>query len=258
MAALGGLLVIGTNRHESRRVDRQLRGRAGRQGDPGETRFFVSLEDDLLVRHGGLARLIPAALVPAPSDEPVEHAVLRREIARAQRVIEGQHWDIRRTVARYARRGRAAVRGRRRRAPRAARPVEAARAWRGRAAIDLWRQHLARCADLRDGAHLARLGGREPLSVYTAGAAGVVRTLCERSSSPRTGSHRPPLVAPATTWTYLVNDDPFRHTMGSLLTGPGGPTIAMYAAAVLGPLFLAWGVVDRWWRGRKKKTGALG
>ena len=102
VVALGGLLVIGTNRHESRRVDRQLRGRAGRQGDPGETRFFVSLEDDLLVRHGGLSRLIPAGLVPPRSDEPVEGAVLRREMARAQRVIEGQHWDIRRLVSRYA------------------------------------------------------------------------------------------------------------------------------------------------------------
>jgi hypothetical protein len=61
--------------------------------------------------------------------------------------------------------------------------------------------------------------------------------------------------APATTWTYLVNEDPFRHTMGSLLTGPGGPTIAIYAAAMLGPLLLAWGVVDRWWKW-KKKTGA--
>jgi preprotein translocase subunit SecA len=80
---LGGLYVIGTNRHESRRVDLQLRGRAGRQGDPGETRLFVSLEDDLLVRYG-VHQLIPARFMPAPSDNPIEHRVVRREIARAQ------------------------------------------------------------------------------------------------------------------------------------------------------------------------------
>ena len=67
VAALGGLYVIGTNRHESRRVDLQLRGRAGRQGDPGESRFFVSLEDDLLVRYG-IHGLIPARFLPEKSD----------------------------------------------------------------------------------------------------------------------------------------------------------------------------------------------
>ncbi len=276
--ALGGLLVIGTNRHESRRVDRQLRGRAGRQGDPGETRFFVSLEDDLLVRHGGLTRLIPARLVPARQDQPVEGAVLRSEIARAQRVIEGQHWDIRRLVARYAavveRQFDAVVAERQAllRGDDADGTTLGARERRLRvAALDgLWRAHLARCADLRDGAHLARLGGRQPLDVYTAGATASFGRLQDEFEAAIAaiaeagrrgdgdGDAAGPPAAPATTWTYLVNDDPFRHTMGSLLTGPGGPTIAMYAAAMLGPLFLAWGIVDRWWKGRTKRTGALG
>jgi preprotein translocase subunit SecA len=261
VAALGGLLVVGTNRHESRRVDRQLRGRAGRQGDPGETRFFVSLKDDLLLRHGGLARLIPAALVPAPSDQPVEHPVLRREIARAQRIVEGQHWDIRRMMADYA-----AVVERQFEGVVAERLAllrdddaegealgEEARRLRVAALDRLWREHLARCADLRDGAHLARLGGRQPLDVYTAGATASFARVQEEFES---AVEQPPtaLVAPATTWTYLVNDDPFRHTMGSLLTGPGGPTIAIYAAALLSPLFLAWAAVDRW--RRAKRTGA--
>ncbi len=272
VVALGGLLVIGTNRHESRRVDRQLRGRAGRQGDPGETRFFVSLEDDLLVRHGGLARLIPAALVPARSNEPVEGAVLRREIARAQRVIEGQHWDIRRLVARYAgvveRQFETVVAERvallRGEDPEGETLVDDERLLRVAALDRLWREHLARCADLRDGAHLARLGGRQPLDVYTTGAtasfgqfhtdfesaAAAIRLAVRAGGAARS---RAGLAAPATTWTYLVNDDPFRHTMGSMLTGPGGPTIAMYAAATLGPLFLAWGVVDRWWKRKNER-----
>ena len=151
----------------------------GRQGDPGETRFFVSLEDDLLVRHGGLARLIPAALVPARSDEPVEGAVLRREIARAQRVIEGQHWDIRRLVARYAgvverqfetvvAERVALLRGEDPEGETLVRRANGCCAWRRSIACgaSIW----PRCADLRDGAHLARLGGRQPLDVYTTGA----------------------------------------------------------------------------------------
>ena len=76
VAALGGLYVIGTNRHESRRVDLQLRGRAGRQGDPGESRFFVSLEDDLLVRYG-ICGLIPARFFRRSRDAPIESPVVR-------------------------------------------------------------------------------------------------------------------------------------------------------------------------------------
>ena len=101
VAALGGLYVIGTNRHESGRVDLQLRGRAGRQGDPGESRFFVSLEDDLLVRYG-IRGLIPAGYIPPLSDTPIESRVIKREVARAQRIVEGQNFEIRRTLARYA------------------------------------------------------------------------------------------------------------------------------------------------------------
>ena len=101
VAALGGLYVIGTNRHESGRVDLQLRGRAGRQGDPGESRFFVSLEDDLLVRYG-IRCLIPPRYIPPLSDAPIESRVVTREVARAQRIVDGQNFEIRRTLARYA------------------------------------------------------------------------------------------------------------------------------------------------------------
>jgi preprotein translocase subunit SecA len=101
VVALGGLYVIGTSRHESRRVDLQLRGRAGRQGDPGESRFFVSLDDDLLVRYG-VRGLIPARLLPRRTDIAIEHPVVAREIARTQRIVDGQQFEIRRTLARYA------------------------------------------------------------------------------------------------------------------------------------------------------------
>ena len=100
IVALGGLYVIGTNKHESRRIDDQLRGRAGRQGDPGSTRFFISLEDDLMKQYR-LKELIPEQLYPANSPESLDNKVIRRETARAQRIIEGQNFQIRRTLQKY-------------------------------------------------------------------------------------------------------------------------------------------------------------
>lgn len=87
VVALGGLYVIGTTRHESRRIDDQLRGRAGRQGDPGSSRLFVSLEDDLIQRYGVMS-LLPRRQRPAPDAAEVTDPVVHRAIAQAQRIIE--------------------------------------------------------------------------------------------------------------------------------------------------------------------------
>jgi preprotein translocase subunit SecA len=100
-AASGGLFVIGTNRHESLRIDRQLRGRAGRQGDPGATRFFISLEDDLFERYG-LAKMFRRRRDLARREEALPAGPIQREIAHAQRIIEGQSFDIRRTLNKYS------------------------------------------------------------------------------------------------------------------------------------------------------------
>ncbi|MBI1765273.1 MAG: accessory Sec system translocase SecA2, partial [Acidobacteria bacterium] len=101
VVAAGGLYVIGTNRNESRRIDDQLRGRAGRQGDPGTSRFFVSLEDTLLVRFG-IERLIPPKFMPAPQAAPLEHPAIRAEVERVQRIVEGQNFEIRKTLWHYS------------------------------------------------------------------------------------------------------------------------------------------------------------
>jgi preprotein translocase subunit SecA len=82
--ALGGLYVIGTNRHESRRIDDQLPGRAGRQGDPGASRLFISLADDLIQRCCVIG-LIPKTHRPAPQDGPIHDPIVAREIVRPQR-----------------------------------------------------------------------------------------------------------------------------------------------------------------------------
>jgi preprotein translocase subunit SecA len=97
---LGGLLVIGTNRHESARIDDQLRGRAGRQGDPGETAFFVSLEDDL-VRRYGILDLLPSEYRAAGVAGEITDRRVNREIDRAQTIIEEQHASMRRTLRQY-------------------------------------------------------------------------------------------------------------------------------------------------------------
>ena len=101
VVALGGLYVVGTNRHESRRIDDQLRGRAGRQGDPGTSRFFISLEDDLIQRYGVMS-LIPASHRPVHQAGPIADPIVAREIARAQRIVDGQNFDIRRTLWKYS------------------------------------------------------------------------------------------------------------------------------------------------------------
>jgi preprotein translocase subunit SecA len=283
VAALGGLYVIGTNRHESRRVDLQLRGRAGRQGDPGESRFFVSLQDDLLVRYG-IHNLIPARFLPEKADVPIESPVVRREVARAQRIIEGQNFEIRRTLARYA----AVIEEQHRRlverrcaillgdnppdvwerAPEhraalvaaAGEPavLDAERAVTLACIDRAWRDHLAQCADLREGIHLVRLGGQDPLTTFTSeairafsqmddaideavlAALATVRVVGGDVDLSGTG-----MKAPSSTWTYLVNDDPFRNRIGAMLTGPGGATLAIYSAVVVMPLLVLWGLVEK-------------
>ncbi|BAZ67335.1 MAG: preprotein translocase subunit SecA [Pelatocladus maniniholoensis HA4357-MV3] len=98
---LGGLHVIGTERHESRRIDNQLRGRAGRQGDPGSTRFFLSLEDNLMRIFGGdrVAKLMEAFRVE--EDMPIESGMLTRSLEGAQKKVETYYYDIRKQVFEY-------------------------------------------------------------------------------------------------------------------------------------------------------------
>jgi preprotein translocase subunit SecA len=98
---LGGLYVIGTERHESRRIDNQLRGRSGRQGDPGKSKFYVSLEDDLMRIFGGeqISRLM--TFFNLPEDQPLSHPMVSRAIEQAQIKVEGFNFDIRKRLVEY-------------------------------------------------------------------------------------------------------------------------------------------------------------
>jgi len=98
---VGGLYVVGTERHESRRIDNQLRGRSGRQGDPGETRFFVSLEDDLMRIFGGEQVSKVMNFLKMPEDVPIEHGLISKAIEGAQKKVEGHNFDIRKHTVEY-------------------------------------------------------------------------------------------------------------------------------------------------------------
>jgi preprotein translocase subunit SecA len=289
--AHGGLYVIGTNRHESRRVDLQLRGRAGRQGDPGESRFFVALEDDLLVQFG-IRSLIAGRFDSGGSTEPITHPVVLAEVARAQRIVEGQNFEIRRTLARYAQTledQRAGLMERRtailqgREAPdvwqtvpeRVAPLIARAGADAVREAERLvtlwcidqaWCDHLALASDLREGIHLVALGGHDPLTRFTTELNLRFREIDDRiDAAVRDAIDQvtfqdgrlvlPDVVVkgPSSTWTYLVNDDPFRNQIGMMLTGPGKATFGIGAALMAMPLLIFWGVVDRWFGKRPQR-----
>ena len=101
VVALGGLYVLGTERHESRRIDNQLRGRSGRQGDPGESRFYLSLQDELMRRFNSalVERFLSAAGLP--DDEPIESKMVSNAIRSAQTQVEAQNFEIRKNVLKY-------------------------------------------------------------------------------------------------------------------------------------------------------------
>ena len=205
VAALGGLYVIGTNRHESLRIDGQLRGRAGRQGDPGSTRFFISLEDDLF-EHYGLTKMLKTRHRIKNQNDPLPLRSIQREIAHAQRIIEGQNFDIRRSLYRYSslvELQRQIIQSRREELLRgldetgselessyesevslkfsACEPLlyeEGLRCF-GRDTMSelerratlfhidrLWSNHLAWVQDTRDSIHLVNLGGKDPLEEF--------------------------------------------------------------------------------------------
>jgi preprotein translocase subunit SecA len=225
--ALGGLYVIGTNRHESRRVDDQLRGRAGRQGEPGTTRFFISLEDPLFERYG-VRELLPREVRTGSTGRQAREAAclgdprVLREIDRAQSIIEAQNHSIRRTLRKYTllvELDRRRVRMLRDDAlchGRLPPEIEAAcgdprlwplviRAYLAR--LDLfWADHLVFVEEVREGIHLERFAGRDPgLDGGFAGGGAVPQ---RRLRQGRGGSPRPLPGSPGDPHSLLHMDVP--------------------------------------------------
>jgi len=208
VAELGGLHVIGTNRHESRRIDNQLRGRSGRQGDPGSSEFFISLEDDLLVKYGAETQ----------------------DIEGVQRIAEGQNLEIRRFLQKYE----SVIEGQRQRIQQRRQAIlagdtpvgsELERLVALRTIDDQWADYLATITDLREGVQWLSWGGRDPLHEYLTSVhsiftqfdeqldAEIATRLEEAETCGLDPSER------GATWTYLTTDQPFGTATERIMRG---------------------------------------
>lgn len=207
VAELGGLHVIGTNRHESRRIDNQLRGRAGRQGDPGSSQFFLSFEDDLLLKFGGEK---PGGENPA-ADPDIESI---------QRIAEGQNLEIRRFLQKYE----SVIEGQRQRMQQRRHAIltgekgcssDFERLVSLHTIDDLWADYLATITDLREGVQWLSWGGRDPLHEYLTSVHEIFTRLEEdldAEIATRLEAAEMSGIDPSergATWTYLTTDQPF-------------------------------------------------
>lgn len=281
---LGGLYVIGTTRYESRRIDNQLRGRAGRQGDPGSSSFFTSLEDDLFVRYR-LKDLIPSPFYPHKQDSAVDSPVIKREVSRAQRIIEGQNYDIRRTLGKYSivmeqqRRmihkwredillGTAipvlmpAKLGDRYHSLSLQIGVEALRKAEMQVTLyfinKCWADYLDYMSYIRESIHLVNMAGKVPVTEFNRTAICAFEKLVEDiqkeiinvlANAEITGNgidmDKEGLNAPSSTWTYLVNDRPEQLGINPVALNPT-------AALAMWPLMLGTAVYWRFFRKTEK------
>lgn len=247
VSALGGLYVIGTNRFESRRIDNQLRGRAGRQGDPGSSCFFISLEDDLFIKYK-LGELLP------DSTDNLKSPEITREIDRIQRIIEGQNLEIKNDLCKYTAilEQQRQIFFEKRDAFLYDEPIldflerhlkekleefrkvlnheELTRICRLTSILTIdncWSSYLMAIEDLKDSIHLRRIGGQNPLFEFRKISIELFGVLLENFDSSIIAAFNEltikdgqvdydssGLKMPSATWTYLVNDDPFERKYG--------------------------------------------
>lgn len=252
VAKLGGLYVIGTHVHESMRIDDQLRGRAGRQGDPGTSVFFVSLEDELLLRFG-IDQAIPRAYRRLRQDEPLEESVLRGKITHIQRVIMGQNFQIRQELNRYSdmveeqrrilyemRLG--LLKGEMKVSP----SEQRVRLYY----IDrFWADHLEYASYIRESIHLTSLVDRHPIDEFHAQIIQAFEQLPDKINREsakmleRLGGSNDPAVCekfglknPTTTRTYIINDQYMEYLQNPSTWG-AGTVLAYWMRKMLRPVF---------------------
>ncbi len=280
VVACGGLYVIGTNRHESLRIDVQLRGRAGRQGDPGSSRFFVCLEDNLMEKFG-LKNLFPQKIQDLKQDDPLSNPMVNREVARSQRVIEGQNFDVRKTLWNYStlvEEERKLIHHHRQSVlnneiqftllkEKAGKHYSKICALIGQDELDrlekqitllqidrFWADHLAMITDVRESIHLVNVGGESPINEFQRILTDAFKERQLNINQEIVKSFKSlkitedgvdldsdELKGPSSTWTYLISDSQFGAWM-ELLKG-GNIGFAAGAAAWYGPIFILWGFI---------------
>lgn len=252
IAKLGGLYVIGTHVHESVRIDNQLRGRSGRQGDPGSSVFFVSLEDELFLQFG-IDKVIQPMYRDLRQDEVLGESVLYSKIEHIQRVIMGQNFHIRQELNRYSdmveeqrrilyeeRLG--ILKGETKLSP----SEQRVRLYY----IDkFWADHLAYVSYIRESIHLTGLANRNPIDEFheqIIQAYEQIQDKIDRASANMIvklgGSNDPAkwekfgLKSPTSTWTYIINDQYMEYLQNPGSWNPG-TIIAYWMRKILRPIF---------------------
>jgi preprotein translocase subunit SecA len=252
---LGGLYVIGTNLHESLRIDKQLMGRSGRQGDPGITRFFISLEDDLMVKYG-IIGIIPKEYLPEKQDTPLTNTIFNKKLHQVQRIVQGQNSDLRRELCRYS----SIINDQRQcihdirmkllnyqitdlilqkdfpklyeKLKSRYNPFELEK-FKSNLRLYHMDQHfsdyLAKVANFKEGIHLTVVAGKHPLTEFHMRLAQEFMLLQEEIEEAIRADYRKLEASeitleelnernkpPASTWTYFVSDDSFEDIIGML------------------------------------------
>ena len=270
VSELGGLYVIGTNRHESVRIDNQLRGRAGRQGDPGSTKFYISMEDEIPVMFDVISKA-KLNKHEFPKEQPISSSRVEREILRAQRTMENQNFDVRKTLRKYSdivELHRQIILNKRIEVLNTTstisliRGVEVdlyerlVREMGTDAFIELernitlycidqcWADYLEQTAYIRDGIHLVMYAGQNPLDQYLLRISEVFEGLSSDIQSLVIETFKGIEITengvsfkkinyqePSATWTYLLNDDPFDNDFGLMLASSQNIGFAAYSAS---------------------------
>jgi preprotein translocase subunit SecA len=288
VAALGGLYLIGTNRHESKRIDNQLRGRAGRQGDPGFSRFFISMEDPIFIQYH-LNDLIAVKIFRDCHNDEIENRIIKREVERIQRIVEGQNLEIKKTLYKYS-----SLIEKQREVIFQTRDnilsdgsatdfyqshcpdkfdqlhtnlgskklTETCRFISLNFIDKTWFEYLAEIADIREGIHLTRMGPHEPLFEFHKLAIRIFDNLQNDMESSMTQKFNSininstnidmeslGLKAPSSTWTYLINDDPFENM---LTTTYSSSAIISAGSLLILPLILIFPILRRFMKKSKK------
>jgi preprotein translocase subunit SecA len=269
--ALGGLYVVGTNKHESQRIDRQLRGRAGRQGDPGSSRFFISLEDDLFIKFR-LQDFLPTGTLEENQYGEIDNKIVRRGTTQIQGKIQSQNLKIKKTLLRYS-----SIIEKQREIISEERtfflnPENALEFFESESqkkinkyksilnheqlkrlckrilisSIDTyWSQYLSDIGEIREEIHLYSYGGRVPFFEFQKIARNIFADLSKEMYDKviRTFDNIPiaendfdreleKLKSPSATWTYIINDNPMGFVLG-VVGGDIGLSAAMGIATPL-------------------------